>query len=223
MGANGVGFKVIGWDASSPVLTVGYIEDGRMLAERSARLPRVAGSQLTAWIDEQVGAFGRPDAIAVGIGPGSFTGVRVAVTAAKALAWSWQVPVKGVSSLAAWARCREPGQRVLVTSERRGPAFYLGYYWIGESGPEPLMPDTAVSGALPGRFPIAEEAWVLGPAVDDAALMAALGARLRPALDGLSGIDVAIQGWRGLQWGQADDPLLLAPAYLRPPAITAAK
>lgn len=223
MGADGVGFKVIGWDASSPILTVGYTEDGRMLAERSARLPRLAGSQLTAWIDEQVREFGRPDGIAVGIGPGSFTGVRVAVTAAKALAWSWDVPVKGVSSLAAWARGREPGQRVLVTSERRGPAFYLGYYWVGASGPEPLMPDTAVSGVLPDGFPMIEEAWVLGPAAEDAELRARLGHRLKPALDGLSGIDIAIQGWHGLQWGQADDPLLLAPAYLRPPAITAAK
>lgn len=41
--------------------------------------------------------------IAVGIGPGSYTGVRIAVTAAKTLAWAWKVPVVGVSTLQALA------------------------------------------------------------------------------------------------------------------------
>lgn len=41
--------------------------------------------------------------LAVGIGPGSYTGVRIAVTAAKTLAWAWKVPVVGVSTLQALA------------------------------------------------------------------------------------------------------------------------
>lgn len=218
-----MGFKVMGWDASGPVLTIGYIDDGRMLAERSVRLPRLAGSELVDWIGELADQFGRPDGIAVGIGPGSFTGVRIAVTAAKAFAFSWGVPVKGVSSLAAWARAVPPGRRVVVTSERRGPAFYLGYYWSGFQGVEPLIPDVAVSGPLPTPFPIAEEVDVLGPLADDPEGLARIGPRAHSAPYNLSGLQVALEGWSALQWGKADVPVALAPAYLRAPAATVTK
>lgn len=213
-----MGFKVLGFDASGPMLTVGLVEDGIVLAETSARQPRLAGSHLVEWVGQQVKLFGRPDGLAVGIGPGSFTGVRVAVTCAKALAFGWQVPVAGVSSLAAWARSAPLGRRVVVTSERRGPAFYLGYYWVGPTRVEAIIPDAAVSGDLPSIFPVVDTVTVLGPAAGDPALLQAIGPNTRPEFWDIRGAEVALEGWPGLQWGKADDPVLLAPQYLRPAA-----
>ncbi|PSR20453.1 MAG: tRNA (adenosine(37)-N6)-threonylcarbamoyltransferase complex dimerization subunit type 1 TsaB [Sulfobacillus acidophilus] len=215
-----MGFKVMGWDASTPVLAVGYIEDGEPVANMSARGPRLAGTILVEWIDRLVKLYGRPDALAVGVGPGSFTGVRVALSAAKAYSLGWNVPLVGVSSLAAWAEVVLPGRRVVVTSERRGMAFYLGYYWVDVDGAQALMPDVAVQGRLPLRFPLAEEVTVLGPAGADAALLRQIGRVAHPDRRAISGVPVAMRGWSRLQWKGADDPVGLAPTYLRSVAIS---
>lgn len=215
-----MGFKVMGWDASGSVVTVGLIEDGRPLGHIAVRGSRLAGSHLVKWIDDLTEVLGRPDGIAVGIGPGSFTGVRIAVTAAKALAFGWNVPVKGVSSLAAWALALPVGSRVVVTSERRGPAFYLGYYLVEKDGVEAIVPDAAVSGPLPDAFPLSDEVVVVGPAAGDPDMLRMIGPRARSSYEDISGVNVALLGWPGLQWGTSDDAVLLAPSYLRPAAVS---
>lgn len=215
-----MGYKVLGFDSSGGVTTAGLVEDGRLLADISFRGERIAGSHLVEWIDHIVALQGPPDGIGVGIGPGSFTGVRVSISAAKALAYAWAVPVKGVSSLAAWALALPAGSRVVVTSERRGPAFYLALYYVGADHVVPIVPDTAISGALPAPFPLADAVWVVGPAAEDPALMRAIGPQARPHDAEISGLNVARLAWPGLQWGQTDDVSLLQPSYLRPPAIS---
>ncbi len=78
-GANGVGGRLIG-----------HVHErvGRGHAERL--LPAIAA------LDEG----GRADAVLVGCGPGSFTGIRVAIAAARALGFAWNVPVQGFGTLA---------------------------------------------------------------------------------------------------------------------------
>ena len=49
------------------------------------------------------GGFGSLDRIAVTVGPGSFTGLRVGIAAARAIALCWSIPAVGVSTLAALA------------------------------------------------------------------------------------------------------------------------
>jgi tRNA threonylcarbamoyladenosine biosynthesis protein TsaB len=210
------GGVVLALDAAGPGASVALLRDGRALAEIRWVEPRSAGTRLLAWVDDLVTTFGRPEAVAVGIGPGSFTGVRVAVTAAKTLAWAWGVPLYAVSSLAAQAVGAPVGAWVLTSLERRGSAVYVGLYRVGREGLAAAWPDTAWTVgqalALPtdvGRLLVA------GPLGDDAAWLATLPVPAEP----FEGVSPA----RGVAWlatrpGVAPvAPLGLEPAYLRPP------
>lgn len=75
--------------------------------------------------------YGDLDRIAVSIGPGSFTGVRVGVAAARGFALALDIPAIGVSALdaiAAEARAAFPGRPVLVALDARRDEIYSAFY-----------------------------------------------------------------------------------------------
>ena len=95
-----------------------------------------------------------PDTIAglsgiiVGIGPGSFTGVKIGVTTAKTLAWSRNIPIVGVCSMDAVAAGTptdiEVKKLVVATPSTRGEAYIRIYSLNGEAcwKPESQIFDT---------------------------------------------------------------------------------
>ena len=158
-------------------------------------------------------------AFAVGIGPGSFTGVRVGVTTAKTLAQVTGKPLVGVPTMDAyaWGWGEDVPTLVVILPSRRGEV-YAAVYRASEPRPEPF----AESVEAMGRRLEALEAG--GPVVCVGAV--GLLAR-RPALslalshvppDGLA----RAAAWR-LNNGMADDPLALAPLYVVAPAISTPK
>ncbi len=213
--------KILGFDASGPGLSAGYLIGGQCVADLHWARPKSAGSHLAHWLEMLADEFGRPDAVAVGVGPGSFTGVRIAVSAAKALAYAWRVPAIGVSSLQAWAYSVPAASgRVLVTTEQRGPAFYAGLYLCGRGLPEPLIADWAVDGQLPASFPLREPVGVVGPLSHDGEWLSAIGKEATPLDWPLLGSRVALLAQSRVQWGKWEEAMDLAPAYIRPPAIS---
>jgi tRNA threonylcarbamoyladenosine biosynthesis protein TsaB len=113
--------------------------------------------QLLAWSDVELDHIG---GIAVGIGPGLFTGLRVGVQTAKTLAQVLRVPIVGVSSLDALAYAvRHTSRRIVsVVDARRGEVFFSVYRAVPGgvvrvSEPVVASPDHLVAEleALPGE------------------------------------------------------------------------
>ncbi|HKN95131.1 MAG TPA: tRNA (adenosine(37)-N6)-threonylcarbamoyltransferase complex dimerization subunit type 1 TsaB, partial [Thermoleophilaceae bacterium] len=72
-------------------------------------------------------AYGDVDAIAVGVGPGTFTGLRIGVATARALAHAEDIPVHPVSSLAALAQGIGGDERLPLIDAKRGELFAALY------------------------------------------------------------------------------------------------
>lgn len=86
-------------ETATAACSVALIEDGRVIAADHALVGRGHAERLLPMIAALPGG-GRADAIRVDCGPGSFTGIRVGLAAARALSFGWGVPVTGYSSLA---------------------------------------------------------------------------------------------------------------------------
>lgn len=102
-----------------------------VLASAGADIGRGHAEQLLAFIDQALAESGKAlsdiDRIAVTIGPGSFTGIRVGVAAARGFALALGVPSVGVSILAALARSaaeQYPGRSVLAAMDAKREELY---------------------------------------------------------------------------------------------------
>lgn len=188
---------------------------GRTLLARQVRAaPQAADVGLLPMIAAWVDGHGVPERLVVGTGPGSFTGTRVGVVAAKTLAWAWAVPLVGVSSLAADAAAAGwPGAVVVATTELLRDELYMGVYRCRADGVEPLVADRAWRlGDVPRGWEGGGPLLVTGPLADQATLMARLGATPVPAAAVFRAGGLARLG----RTAPPVDPLGLEPQYLRP-------
>jgi tRNA threonylcarbamoyladenosine biosynthesis protein TsaB len=85
-------------DCSSEACSVALFEDARLIEGRYEVLGRGHAERLVPMIRD-LPDKGRADRIVAGLGPGSFTGVRVAIAAARALAFAWQGQARGYPTL----------------------------------------------------------------------------------------------------------------------------
>ena len=107
----------LAFDTATAVATSALVDDGEVLGERSSRAQTLL-EDVDALL-RQGGAHPRDiDALAVGIGPGSFTGVRIGLAAARGLALSLDLRGAGVSTLDALA-AGAPGAVPVIDARRR--------------------------------------------------------------------------------------------------------
>ena len=100
-------------ETATTACSVALFEDGALLDERHELAARGHAERLVPMIAELMGGRAA-DAIAVDCGPGSFTGVRVGLAAARALGLGWGAPVAGFSSLALLAAAQMEGEALAV-------------------------------------------------------------------------------------------------------------
>ena len=128
------------YDTSRPAASAVRAEESRVDARRHGELLLPAIDRVLA---EAGVAKGELDAIAVGIGPGPYTGLRVGLVTAAALGDALGIPVHGVCTLDALARAaRDAGLRVpftAATDARRKEVYWAAYDADGERTGEPAV------------------------------------------------------------------------------------
>jgi len=126
---------VLALDTATPASTAALAEvtDGGMrgIAERRTVDARAHGELLAPEIAATLAEAGvRPrdlDAIVAGVGPGPFTGLRVGLATAAAMAQTLDIPAYGVSSLDALGLAAGPGRVLVATDARRREVYWATY------------------------------------------------------------------------------------------------
>lgn len=188
-------------------LSLALLEDGALLAERNEAMSRGHAEAIVPAIAALLGPFGgsavRCDHVVVETGPGSFTGLRVGLSAATALALAWGADLRGIRStqlVAADARAKGMNGELLVAlCAPRGQVWIEGFATGGLESlgyPEALSPDEAAACAAAFRQ-------VAGTAP---LVLAAGGLALSPRAGAVSGLAPSELGEAELLYVRATEP-----------------
>jgi len=111
---------ILALDTSTAACTAALMErDGAIIASRDLVIGRGHAERLVPMIEEMLDGH-VPSRLLVGVGPGSFTGLRVGIAAAHGMAIGWSVPLSGMNSLALLAASAPPGEGKIAAAMAGG-------------------------------------------------------------------------------------------------------
>ncbi|BBI99929.1 tRNA (adenosine(37)-N6)-threonylcarbamoyltransferase complex dimerization subunit type 1 TsaB [Ferrigenium kumadai] len=212
--------RVLALETSTEYCSVALWQDGAVMDRCEAvgqKHSEVLMSMLDALLKDAGLGIRDMDGIAFGMGPGSFTGVRIACGVTQGLALGANLPVVGVCTLEALAEASGHGKVVAVLDARMGEIYHAAYEkqggeWIAAS--EPCL-------CKPGDAPVVTgERWFAtgsGFSVNSEALQARYAGQLH-GVDGTvvpQASAIASLGARRLARGEGVDAAQALPLYLR--------
>lgn len=211
-------------DTATLVSSVALASRDRLLAELTLQISKTHSERLMPNIEELLAMAGTErrdiEAIAVSIGPGSFTGLRIGLATAKALAYALSIPLVGVPTLAALAYgCPVPGALLAPTMDaQKGNIYFALYRWQNGALTEVAPPTFRDSGAVAGELAaLREPVLILGEAVElYPDIFREAGLSLAPPHIAMPrAASVAFLGFSLLDAGVRHDVMALEPLYIR--------
>jgi tRNA threonylcarbamoyladenosine biosynthesis protein TsaB len=215
---------VLGIESSTSVCGASVYEDDLLLALEEVDEKRVHAERLLPLIDQALRRSGRPlaalDAVAVSIGPGSFTGLRIGLSVAKGLVLPRGIPLVAVPTLEALAwrtvRARQFRGLVLAALEARRDEVYCQLFEASGSEIRQVWePRDLTVDRLRGELGDSE-ALITGDG--RAKVLRGMSARLKeadPSVAACSAAEVARLGVTLARAGKTEDPALLEPRYIK--------
>lgn len=217
--------KLLGLETSGEACSAALLLDG-VITQRLELAPRRHGElilgMLQALLEDAGLSLNDLDAIVFGRGPGSFTGVRIAVAVAQGIAFGaglHTVPVSTLAALAQGEHCRSGRRRVLAALDARMGEVYWGGFALGPRGV--MVPQGPELVCPPDQVPIPPGMGWWGVGAGWAAHAEALRARIGDALEGTCGDaiceaqDIVRIGAVAAGEGALVAPELVCPVYLR--------
>ena len=216
--------RVIAIETATMVGSIAIIDAARVISEITLNARATHSERLMAAIDRLLGDSGLAiddmDGVAVSIGPGSFTGLRIGLSAAKGLSYASGKPLIGIPTLDALAlNMTFSSYLICPIQDARKGEVYTALYRPGDNSPEKMTDDMAVDpSALAGM--ITQKTVFLGDGVNRyrELLMKQLGELYNEAPIPLQlprASNVAMLGLKRLEKGDTDDPFTLIPRYIR--------
>ncbi|WP_121063178.1 tRNA (adenosine(37)-N6)-threonylcarbamoyltransferase complex dimerization subunit type 1 TsaB [Chachezhania antarctica] len=213
------GPSILAFDTSAAHCAAALLCYDQIVASRYVPMTRGQAESLMPLLEEVMEEQAMPwdglDAIGVGIGPGNFTGIRIAVSAARGLAMGLGIPAIGISAFDILRGPTGPTdvapQRVVLQSQRAG--LYIQDYVNGRPAAPPQPGANGYAGWADVPAPDAGFAIVGRHATDIAARWAVKGIDATLPDTGIADTIARIAATRLAQGGPATPP---APLYLRP-------